>query len=59
MKAGEGTIVTECELKEHFHRVSCERYEVDPGVIEGGFERTNYYTVIVFGLSKLCSTHLT
>ena len=23
------------EFREHFQRVSCERYEVDPGVIEG------------------------
>ena len=34
MKAQEGTNVTVSEFKEHFQRVSCERYEVDPGVIE-------------------------
>ena len=35
MKAREGTNVTVSEFKEHFQRVSCERYEVDPVVIEG------------------------
>ena len=35
MKASEGTNVTVSEFKEHFQRVSCDRYEVDPGVIEG------------------------
>ena len=34
MKAQEGTNVTVSEFKEHFQKVSCERYEVDPGVIE-------------------------
>ena len=34
MKAQEGTNVTVGEFKEHFQRVSCERYEIDPGVIE-------------------------
>ena len=35
MKAREGTNVTLSEFKEYFKRISCERYEVDPGVIEG------------------------
>ena len=34
VKAREGTKVTVSEFKESFQRVSCERYEVDPGVIE-------------------------
>ena len=35
VRASEGTNVTVSEFKEHFQRVSCDRYEVDPGVIEG------------------------
>ena len=35
ISALEGTNVTVSEFKEHFESVSCERYEVDPGVIEG------------------------
>ena len=35
MRANEGTNVTANEFKDHFQRVSCERYEVDPTVIEG------------------------
>ena len=35
IRALEGTNVTVSEFKDHFERVSCERYEVDPGVIEG------------------------
>ena len=37
-KPREGTNVTVNEFKEHFQRVSCERYEVDPGVIESVVE---------------------
>ena len=35
VKAREGINVSVTDFKEHFQRVSCERYEVDPGVIEG------------------------
>ena len=35
MRAREGTNVGVSDFKEHFQGVSCDRYEVDPGVIEG------------------------
>ena len=34
VKACEGIIVSVTDFKEHFQRVLCDRYEVDPGVIE-------------------------
>ena len=34
VKAREDINVSETDFKEYFQRVSCDRYEVDPGVIE-------------------------